>query len=193
MCFYIVLIFLPLIFNIDCLPVKLFFFFYFLPSVSWNFCRAAPPQTAWHCVKPAYQSRHTWTLACILVTSLDFPLDLLTCNDTAATLISQSAWGTTQVLSRAAAALIKPSDRPPLMHFLFFNTSGFFLFSPPAGSCIPRSQGGGRGIAWMFMLCCMRIEWLVSVCVFMCARTRHTPPAPKGVRVCVWVRSCLVA
>lgn len=90
--------------------------------------------------------------------------DLLTRNDTAATLINQSACGTTQVLSRAATGLIKPSDRPLLMHFLFFNASSFFLFSPPAGPCIPKSQGRGRGIAWMFMLCYMRIEW--CVCMF---------------------------
>lgn len=83
------------------------------------------------------------------------------------------------------------------MHFLFFfNTSflflSFFLFSPPAGSCIPRSQGGGRGIAWMFMLCSMRIVWFVCVCVCLQISQATPSTATKGVRVCVWVRSCLL-
>lgn len=72
--------------------------------------------------------------------------DLWTCNDTAATLISQSARGATRVLSGAATGLITCSDRPVLMYFLFWYASSFFfLFSPPAGPHIPQSEGGGQG------------------------------------------------
>lgn len=77
--------------------------------------------------------------------------DLLTCNDTAATLISQSAYGATQVLSGSAIGLIKPSDRPLLMHFLFWYASSFFIFST---SWSPHSLGEGAG-ALPGCLCCM--------------------------------------
>lgn len=84
-----------------------------------------------HKHKPAYLSS--------LISS-----DLLTRNDTAATLISQSACGTTQVLSRAATGLIKPSDRPLLIHFLFFNASSFFIFST-SWSLHSKESGRGQG------------------------------------------------
>lgn len=72
--------------------------------------------------------------------------DLQTCNDTAATLIRQSARGATRVLSGAATGLITCSDRPVLMYFLFWYASSFlFFFSPPAGPHIPQSEGGGQG------------------------------------------------
>lgn len=63
--------------------------------------------------------RHNHTT--ILVFLFFFPPDLLTCNDTAATFISQSTCGATQVLSGAATGLIKPSDAfPVLVCFLIF-------------------------------------------------------------------------
>lgn len=94
---------------------------------------------------------HTFTHACthtLLITFLDFFPDLMTCNDTAATLINQSTCGTTQVLSGAATSLIKPSDAFPVLVCIFV----FYFLHQLVPAFLRVREGAG---ALLECLCCM--------------------------------------
>lgn len=91
--------------------------------------------------------RHTHTHT-LLATFLDFFRDLLTCNDTAATLISQSTCSTTQVLSGAATGLIKPSDAFPVLVCFFV----FYFLRQLVPAFLRVREGAG---ALPECLCCM--------------------------------------